>query len=142
MEVAYQFLAQVADTADTGLVHAMGIGMDTVESPSFPAIMMPFAIVTALKVEANEVGADHNFRLQLLKPDEEWISISEPRPFKTIPHPTRPEQYTYANIVARLNLAFSKPGDYALRLLVDDDPMQPISLRVIERPEKSDSARG
>jgi hypothetical protein len=121
---------------DGGTVHIMAAGLDTFSIPvtALPA-SVPVGVATRIMFSSrDQVGETHSFSLEFSGPGGVLLTVSQrfqrPPPVAGVPEHWR----TALQIAVRLGLPFPAHGDYALQVMLDDDPRlsRRLDLRVIE----------
>lgn len=131
MQLQYAILADSAQILPDGKFVIMGGGVEYINAPSFPAMNPSLALVVRLSVNSQEVGHEHQFRLELLMPDGTTVLPIQGNTAFT------PKPPTTSGIVVPLNymfvvnfpgLVFPAAGKYAFRLVVDDRKVSEVPL--------------
>ena len=134
-ELDYVVLADYV-RQDEGTIHIMAAGIDTFR---IPAVGLPAAIPVGLAVRItfstrDAVGQRHKLDFEFSGPDGNLLTATQE--FPTPPQaPGVPDYWrTAVGIAIRLALLFPAHGNYALQVMLDDDPRlsRRLDLRAIE----------
>jgi hypothetical protein len=132
MNLAYAFFANSAEFSDNGLF-VLGGDFDTIRSASFPTVPIPISVVVKICFSPSECDRQYRFRIDLrgsLGQGTEESFLIEPQT-----NDEYPERDTGVGIVINLaGLSFGSPGDYALRIFVEDTELKTLILH-LEREE-------
>jgi len=123
-------LAFLCDSAsdDRGKLHALGIGIDTVQGASIPLTHPRFIIVCVVRYSAAEAGEKH-MGIRLLDPDaQDTIAPIE----QSISFSTRPGIVdSKARIIVEVNsVTFNSIGPHAFHLVIDGNEMARLPVNV------------
>ncbi|MYC34925.1 MAG: hypothetical protein F4X64_17350 [Chloroflexi bacterium] len=127
MNTELAFLCDSA-TDDRGKLHALGIGIDTVQGDSLPLTHPRFIIVCVVGYSAAEAG-DKRMAIRLLDPDaQDTITPIE----QGITFSTRQGVVdSKARIIVEVNsVTFSSPGPHAFHLVIDGNEMARLPVNV------------
>jgi hypothetical protein len=143
MRLDYMVLADYV-RQDSGVVHIMGAGIDTIQAPLVPAVQ-PLGVAMRFSFDAaDEVGRQHGVSLSFVGPDQPVLTTNS-RFVTPPPAPGVPEHWRRALGVA-LQIAVPLPayGDYSCELAVDggNELRQSIDFRVIRPLGQGGSALG
>lgn len=123
MQLQYAILADAAQILPDGKFVIMGGGIEYINAPSFPTMNPSLALVVRITVDPQEVGREHQFRLELLKPDGESIPPLEGSSVFTPQAPITSGVVIPLSHMFVINLpgvVFPEPGKYMFRMFVDD----------------------
>ena len=127
MNTELAFLCDSA-TDDRGKLHALGIGIDTVQGDSLPLTHPRCIIVCVVGYSAAEAG-DKRMAIRLLDPDaQDTITPIE----QGITFSTRQGVVdSKARIIVEVNsVTFSSPGPHAFHLVIDGNEMARLPVNV------------
>lgn len=121
---------------DNGTVHIMAAGIDTF---SLPAAVLPTAVPVGIALRImfssrDEVGGEHSLTLRFSAGDEDLLVVRQRFPTPPPPPGVPAHWRTALGIAIRLTLPFPRHGDYALEIVLDEDPRlsRRLDLRAIE----------
>lgn len=135
MELAYVFLAKFADTATDGTLSLVGVGFDTVTTPTLPVLVPAITVIARVLVSPDECEREHNLRGELFCPDEVNPRATADLRFTPRLDPSRPNRPVGVNcIMGWLGLAFAEQGEFEFRLSIGGRPLGRTTLSVIHRP--------
>lgn len=132
MNTEIAFLCDSA-TDDRGKLHALGIGIDSVQGDSLPMTHPRFIIVCVVKYSTAEAG-EKRMGIRLLDPDardtitpiEQGITFS----------PREGVVDAKARIIVEVNsVTFNSAGPHAFHLVIDGSEMARLPLNVSRRPD-------
>lgn len=132
MNTELAFLCDSA-TDDRGKLHALGIGIDSVQGDSLPLTHPRFIIVCVVNYSAAEAG-DKRMGIRLLDPDardnitpiEQGITFS----------PREGVVDAKARIIVEVNnVTFNSAGPHAFHVVIDGNEMARLPLNVSRRPD-------
>lgn len=134
-ELDYVVLADYV-RQDGGAIHIMAAGIDTF---SVPASQLPAAVPVGIAMRItfssrDEVGALHEVALTFSGPGGDLLRATQNLPVPP-PMPGVPDHWrTAVGIAIRIALPVPAHGDYALQVMLDDDPRlsRRLDLRAIE----------
>lgn len=134
LELDYLVLADYVRT-DSGVLHIMGAGIDTVTAPSVPTA---HAVGIAARITfdtAEEPGTAHKLTITF-QDDDQVLAIAH----GTFLTPHRDEAAPVhwkakVNVALRATLPLPRYGDYSLDVALDDQPVKSIDLRVVPPAE-------
>lgn len=132
MNTELAFLCDSA-TDDRGKLHALGIGIDSVQGNSLPLTHPRFIIVCVVNYSAAEAG-DKRMAIRLLDPDaQDTITPIE----QGITFSTRQGVVdSKARIIVEVNnVTFNSAGPHAFHLVIDGSEMARLPLNVSRRPD-------
>jgi hypothetical protein len=129
VEVAHAFLAVSAEITPDGKFHVLSGDIDTLRG-HFPGILeQPLSLVVKILFSAEECNRDYQLRVELLNPDG--------RTLEALDRPIHPPLLGQANrrtkltfMLRFLGIHFPAPGDYAIRLSVNNEVLKTLPLYV------------
>ena len=139
MQLDYMVLADYV-RQDSGVVHIMGAGIDTIQAPHLPAVQQ---LGVALRISfdaADQVGQQHRVKLSFVGPQHSVLTAEAV--LVTPPHPPEVPEHWRIGLGVALQMPVPLPayGDYTCELAIDDgseiDPRS-IDFRVIPTPGQS-----
>lgn len=118
---------------DGGVIHILGAGMDTIQSPLVPFVQ-PLGVALRISFGTTEqVGEEHHVTVSFVGPDQPVLSASAR--FTTPPRPPGVPEHWRAALGVALQLAVPIPryGDYSCELDIDDGTItQSYDFRVVQ----------
>lgn len=134
-ELDYVVLADYV-RQDAGTIHIMAAGIDTF---NLPATVLPAAVPVGIALRImfssrDQAGEEHSLSLEFSGPPGNLLTARQR--FHTPPPPPGVPDFwrTALGIVIRLALPIPSHGNYALQVMLDDDPRlsRRLDLRAIE----------
>ena len=117
MELEYGFLCDYADSFGDKVM-ALGVGIQTINSPEVPFVQKHLSFVARFKVPLTEVGAKR-VRLEVIDSDGEFIRPSLDASME-VPQPKTGDKETLMEMMVGIeNLRFNVYGNHTLLLSVD-----------------------
>ena len=132
MNTEIAFLCDSA-TDDRGKLHALGIGIDSVQGDSLPMTHPRFIIVCVVKYSTAEAG-EKRMGIRLLDPDarDTITPIAQGITFS----PREGVVDAKARIIVEVNsVTFNSAGPHAFHLVIDGSEMARLPLNVSRRPD-------
>jgi hypothetical protein len=120
MQLDYAILASGAESASRNRVHILGANISNWQSATFPVDAI-LAFVAKLDFNAGEFNQTHQYRIELGCADATlWQRLTPDYEFTSVENTARPEVGSSMTIMANVNARLPEPGDYVIRLLVDE----------------------
>lgn len=130
MRAAFAFLADAAsEERPSGKLHALGIGIDSLNPPSLPFKLTALAVVASIEYSASEAG-QKEITIRLVDADGTDVVESYPRLQVQFGAPQSGSRGRARLVVNFQQLQFENPGDYAVHVTVDGNDMAELPLRV------------
>lgn len=135
MNVSLAFLADAATVHPDGKLSALGLGVDTINTTTFPTQVPSLAVV--VKVEFSPTECDRQHVIEVVPLDADGKLFSNPlrqpvTPPRNAVDPTLPSGAQA--ILNYLMLQFTKAGAYAFSIIVDGREVKSLPLRVVMAP--------
>jgi len=129
MELDFALLAEAADTSSDGKLHMLGGGFDGVAIPQVGFTAPPLAIIVRFSVDITDFEAEHNFSLQLIRPDgtEKWPVERAPLQFAR-PLEGRRSQTT---AIVRAVMKFEEIGKHEIKVYGDGVHVKTLDMHVV-----------
>ena len=134
MRLVFLLLADAAEFTDLGTMNIQGAGLHAVLVPSFPTRLDRLVAVCQVEGQITELGS-HVLSLVVVGPDGELVGERFEQRFVLRRHeliPYRP--VGYPEIIDCGGVGFTRPGDYAVHVLVDGSDLGSEPLYVRGRP--------
>ncbi len=112
-----------------GRLHVFGGDFDNITLPTLPALVPPFFLVAKCRVQPDEVGKEHKFKLVLEAPGEEPKVVGGVD-LNTIRNPHDPTRPSGATVVIQIGMGFEEAGEHIFRIVVNDIELGSVSLLV------------
>jgi hypothetical protein len=134
-ELDYVLLADYV-RQDSGTVHIMAAGLDTIQVPgsALPTVV-PIGLAARITFSSeDEVGATNEFSFVVSGPSGDLMKATQhfqtPPPVPGVP----PHWRTAVGLAVRMPLLIPSHGNYALQVMLNDDPRlsRRLDLRAIE----------
>ncbi len=135
MKIPLAFLAEAAVAHPDGKLSALGCGIDGVNGTQFPIQLGNLAVV--VKVEFSPTECDRQHVIEVLPLNADGKPFSNPMRQKVTPprnavDPTLPS--AAQAILNYVGLRFDRPAEYAFSIVVDDNEVASLPLRVTKAP--------
>ena len=136
-ELDYVILADYV-RQDAGTIHIMAAGLDTfaITEAKLPAAVPVGIAVRIMFSTRDTVGEIHKLSIEFSGPGGELLAAAQHFPTPTPPEGI-PATWRHAvGIAIRIALPFPAHGEYALQLMLDDDPRlsRMLDLRAVQPP--------
>jgi hypothetical protein len=129
----FAFLADAAEAEPGRKFYVIGGGIDSIGAPAFPVVHPHLALMIRLLVHPTEAGRAHVLEIRLIDSDGGELAKLEGS-FEAAPGGP-PGREMPMNIALNMsNTRFEKPGDYSIELLVDNQHVKSVPLRLYEVP--------
>ena len=130
MDIDFAFVCDYAN--GTGKLNAMGLGFDTIYAPNVPFTHHAFFLVAKLRASVVEVG-EKDIKIALIDADGKSIIPDLISKIQLQRHEGLNE--SKANLVLQFgNVKFPDYGNYELKIVIDGEVKDSVSLRVAEPP--------
>jgi hypothetical protein len=133
VELDFAFLADAADVAG-GKLFVLGGAFDTIQVQTLPANHPSLAVVLRLLLGPMELDRKHKLNILLLDADARQIAAAEGE--LVVPKsPHSPAGWKQAVILPLrfFNVPFKKADHYSIEILVNDQMLKAIPLRVVTK---------
>ena len=129
----FAFIADAAEAEPGRKFYVLGGGVDSIGAHSFPVVHPHMALLIRLLMHPTETDHEHRLEVRLIDSDGGELSRIEGT-FQT--HGGgQPGRELPMNIsLTMANTRFEKPGDYSIELLVDNQHVKSLPLRLYEVP--------
>src|SRR5579859_7980720 len=132
-------LCDHASVPPDGKVYIHGAGVHQVFVPQIPGPLMTLFLMVRLSIPWHMLGEPHTVRIRALDLDRKSVGATDPlitTPFELgRPAGHRPGDESAINICAELNgLTIQQPTTLRFHLLVDDQPIGSLPLKVAQMP--------
>ena len=134
-ELDYMVIADYV-RADSGVLHIMGAGVDTVTAPVVPTVQ-PLGVALRLLFETDEeVGAQHYLKITFQAADGAQLLVARSVFTTPSPAPGVPEHWrTGLGVAIQIPVPLPRYGDYSFELDIDDGAItKSIDIRVVRPP--------
>ena len=125
----FAFLADAAEAEPGRKFYVLGGGIDSIGAQSFPVVHPHMSLVMRLLVHPMETGRQHSLDIRLIDTDGHELTKLE----GTFSADTGTLHGREAAINITLNFQntrFERPGDYSLELLVNEQHVKSLPLRL------------
>ena len=138
-ELDYMVLADYV-RQDGNTIHIMGAGVDTVATPSVPAVQS-FGVALRISFSTTETaGEQHRLTVSFVGPDQPVLDVAAT--FNTPPRPEGvPEHWRHGiGVALQIPVPLPRYGDYSCELNIDDGAItKSFDFRVIPPPNPAQS---
>ena len=131
MDLDYALLAQNAEFTPDGRLHVFGGSVEHYAAAGFPSTGASLVLVLRLLARGNEHVSEHTLNLELRGPDGK--PVNKPRPVKfrfNPPQDDPPRRGSYFAVIGLQEAVFPAPGEYQLRISVDDQRVKSLPLTI------------
>jgi len=126
MHIAFALFADAANLSQEGKLNVLGV-FDALQVGTLPAVHPRATLVVRIKGGRTDVGA-HALGLRWVNPSgiELWSSVWE---LNVSGLPTGVEEMDMP-LIGTVDLPLDVPGEYAMRVALDDEPVAALALQV------------
>jgi len=129
----FAFIADAAEAEPGRKFYVLGGGVDSIGAQTFPVVHPHLALMIRLLVHPTEAGRAHALEIRLINEDGGELAKLEGS-FEASPG-GQPGREMPMNISLTMsNTRFEKAGDYSIELLVDNQHVKSLPLRLYEVP--------
>lgn len=135
MKLAYAMLADSAQFTPDGRLWVLGGDIDTLYVPAIPAKQPLLTLVFKVLFAPEECEREHTLRVDVTSPDGTLVKSGESLSF--VPHvsPDRPDEDVGVGVPVLIqNQEFQTLGQYVYHILVDDQELAELPLRISPVP--------
>lgn len=135
MQVEFAFLADAAQISTDGKLYVLGAGIDQINVPEIPALIVSIFLVVKLGLQPTECDRPHT--LEVLEWDPDGKPVIQPLsiPFSASRHPSKPTHQVFVQLLANMvNQRFERPGEFGFYIIVDGIQLKAIPLLVQQIP--------
>jgi hypothetical protein len=130
----FAFLADAADAEPGRKFYVLGGGVDSIGAQAFPVTHPQLALLIRLLIHPTEAERPHALEIRLIDSDGgELVKLEGSFTSGTGGPPGREMPINIS--LAMSNTRFERPGDYSLELLVDNQHVKSLPLRLYEVPK-------
>lgn len=135
MEVDFAFLADSAD-AINGKIYVMGGAFDTVWAKEAPVVHPKLSLVLKLKLDAAELDRQHILEIVVMDEDGKSVAkVGGPLEIKKNPLAYKGWPQPFLAVMHFVNLTFPKFGDYSFFVVLNNNSIKTIPLRLGQAAE-------
>lgn len=125
----FAFLADAAEANPGRKFYVLGGGIDSIGAQSFPVVHPHMSLVLRLLLHPTEVGMDHALDIRLI--DSDGGELARMNGNFNARGPGQPGREIAIPIVMNfLNTTFERAGDYSLEILIDNNHVKSLPLRL------------
>jgi hypothetical protein len=130
----FAFLADAADAEPGRKFYVLGGGVDSIGAQSFPVVHPHLALLIRLLVHPTEADRPHSMEIRLIDSDgHELVKLEGSFSASGGGAPGRELPMNIS--LAMANTRFERAGDYSIELLVDNQHVKSLPLRLYEVPK-------
>lgn len=132
----FAFLADAAQAEPSSQkFYVLGGGIDSIGVPAFPVIYPHLSIVLRMLVHPAEADRDHRLEIRLMDSDGGTLANIEGA-FSGHPSGFPGREIAVPLVVNLVNVQFTSQGDYAIEILINNQHMKslPLRLQAIQQP--------
>ena len=135
MKIDFAFLADAAQASPDGKFSVIGGGLTAIYAQKFPTLLQALALVVKLIATKDEVGLEHNLRIELINPLQVTAMPPLGGKFTIAPNLEHPDWPITAQFVITIApIVFEIPGSYTLRFSVDSILLKTLTLYAVTQP--------
>lgn len=126
----FAFLADAAEAnAHSRKFYVLGGGFDSIGAATFPAVHPQLSLVARILVHPTEADRSHTLEIKLMDADGGIIANIEGN--FAAGAPSQPGRELAVPLVINIaNVQFERPGDYSVEILINNQHMKSLPLRV------------
>jgi hypothetical protein len=125
----FAFLADAAEAEPGRKFYVLGGGIDQIAGPAFPLVHPHMALLMRFLVHPAELGRRHRLEVRMVDADGRELAKIEGDVEAEAPDPVGRE--VGINMVINMtNTRFERPGDYAIDILMNNQFLKSLPLRV------------
>lgn len=138
-ELDYMVLADYV-RQDSGVIHIMGAGVDTVFAPAVPTVQQ-FGVALRISFSTTEEpGERHRLIVSFIGPDQRVLDASAAFVTPQRPHDVPEHWRTGLGVAMQVPVPLPSYGDYSCELDIDDGRItKSFDIRVLPRPNPAQS---
>ncbi len=127
----FAFLADAAEAQPGQKFYVLGGGVDSIGAPRFPVAHPHMTLVLRILLHPTEVDRDHRLEVSLI--DQDGRELVRADGTVNAKGRTQPGREIGLPIAMNLNnVRFENPGDYSVEILLDDNHVKSLPLRLHE----------
>jgi len=130
----FAFLADAAEAEPGRKFYVLGGGVDSIGAPSFPVVHPHLALLIRLLVHPTEAERPHALEIHLIDSDGGELAKMEGN-FSAGPGGPPGRELPMNISLGLTNIRFERAGDYSIELLVDNQHVKSLPLRVYAVPQ-------
>ena len=130
----FAFLADAAEAEPGRKFYVLGGGVDSIGAQTFPVVHPHLALLIRVLVHPTETGRAHDLEIRLIDSDGGELAKMEGN-FTANPGGPPGRELPINISLGMSNIRFEKPGDFSIELLVDNQHVKSLPLRVYEAPK-------
>ena len=130
----FAFLADAAEAEAGRKFYVLGGGVDSIGAQTFPVVHPPLALLIRVLVHPTEAGRAHGLEIRLIDSDGGELAKMEGN-FTANPGGPPGRELPINISLGMSNIRFERPGDFSIELLVDNQHVKSLPLRVYEAPK-------
>ncbi len=121
MELEFAFFAEFAKIRD-GFLDVYNAGLSGMMSLKFPTKTEQVFLVAKFRSTAEECGRNHNFRLEILRPNGERLHPDDSIQLMVNPNHRHPDRGASSTVIYQFTggIIFPEPGEYTFNLYADE----------------------
>jgi uncharacterized protein DUF6941 len=129
----FAFLADAAEAEPGRKFYVLGGGIDQIAGPQFPLIHPHMSLVMRFLVHPTELGLQHHLEVRMI--DADGGELAKIEGDIQAQGQVQTGRESGVNMVINFaNARFERPGDYALEVLMNNQHMKSLPLRVATAP--------
>ena len=133
MEVDFAFLADAAE-ATQGKLYVIGGAFDTIWASSTPSVHPHLSFVMRLLFMPAEIGRKHRVEINLINEDGKGIAkVGGDLEIGQNPNLPKGWRQGFLTVLNFANLKFDRFGDYSFEIVINNNSLKGIPLRVAQR---------
>ena len=131
----FAFLADAAEAQPGRKFYVLGGGIDSIGAPGFPVVHPMISLVLRVLIHPAEVDRTHTNEIKLMDADGAQLAHIDGN-LSASPNETTGREIPMPMVLNFMSTRFEAPGDYSIEILMNNQHMKSIPLRVhaVERP--------
>lgn len=125
----FAFLADAAEAQPGRKFYVLGGGIDSIGAPGFPVVHPMISLVMRVLVHPTEADRTHTIEIKLMDADGKQLAFIDGSLSAGVTETTGRE-IPMPMVLNFMSTRFESPGDYAIEILMNNQHMKSIPLRV------------
>ena len=125
----FAFLADAAEAEPGRKFYVLGGGIDQIAGPAFPLVHPHMALVMRFLVHPTELGRSHRLEVRMVDADGKELARVE-GDINTAAGDVIGREVPVNMVLNKGNSRFEEPGDYAIDILMNNQYLKSVPLRV------------
>jgi hypothetical protein len=135
----FAFLADAAEAEPGRKFYVLGGGIDQIAGPAFPLVHPHMALVMRFLVHPTELGRSHRLEVRMVDADGGELARIE-GDIQTAVTEALGREVGVNMVINMTSTRFERPGDFAIDILMNNQFLKSLPLRVGEAPDAPNRA--